>query len=157
MCKPLHIAFTPARTCSGAADASIAACNLLLQDTSDFDLADDIPEQRTALIEFYNSTGGQYWSRGSASAQTRSQIADFEGYIVQIGQLAAQPTFDAASLPADVQSVYYAVQQLSINCRLQRSLQLVKLLGKVSWNTPGQPSQLVSDTTLFGSRAAFAR
>lgn len=100
-------------------------------------MADDIPEQRTALVEFFNSTGGQYWSLGSASAPTRTQIAEFQGYILQVGQLAAQASFDAANLPADVQSVYNAVHQLSANCRLQRSLQLITLLGKASWNTAG--------------------
>ncbi|KAL3137643.1 hypothetical protein ABBQ38_004919 [Trebouxia sp. C0009 RCD-2024] len=121
--------------CSGAADTSILECNLLLQDTLNFDVAEDIPEQRTALVEFFNSTGGQDWSVGIAGTQTRTEIAEFQGYILQIGQLAAQASFDPASLPADVQSVYYAVQQLSTNCRLQRSLQLINLLGKVAWNT----------------------
>ena len=125
--------------CLGAADTTIQACNLLLAATLEFDVADDIPEQRTALIEFHNSTGGRSWTVGSASAQTRATISEFEGYILQIGQLAAQPSFDAANLPVDTRSVYYAVQRLSSDCRLQRSLQLAKLLGKVTWNTAGQP------------------
>ena len=128
--------------CPGAADTSILECNLLLQDTLNFDVAEDIPEQRTALVEFFNSTGGQDWSVGIAGTQTRIQIADFQGYILQIGQLAAQASFDPANLPADVQSVYYTVQQLSTNCRLQRSLQLINLLGKVAWNTASELSHL---------------
>ncbi len=65
---------------SGAADTSILECNHLLEHTTEFDVADDIPEQRTALIEFFNSTGGQYWSTGLASLSVlNSQMVPLGG------------------------------------------------------------------------------
>ena len=121
--------------CSGAADTSILQCNLLLNSTEDYDLANDIPEQRNALIEFYNSTGGQYWGSVSDGASLRSTVDIFKTYLIQIGQLAAQATFAVEYLPADTQKIYYAVAQLSVGCQLQRTIQLVELLIKYKWNT----------------------
>ena len=121
-----------------AGDTSILECNALLTDTLGYDVADDIPEQRNALIEFYNSTGGANWAAATIDANTRAQITYFETYLVQIGQIAAQANFSISYLSADLQAVFYAVEQLSANCNLQRSLQLVNLLTKYSWNTAGE-------------------
>ena len=85
-------------------------------------MADDIAEQRNALIEFYNSTGGNYWSSVASGTALQDQIDLIETYLIQIGTLAAQASFSAAALPADYQKLYYAIAQLSINCSLQASL-----------------------------------
>lgn len=85
-------------------------------------MADDIAEQRNALIEFYNSTGGNHWSSTVSGTALRDQIDLIETYLFQIGTLAAQTSFSAAALPADYQKLYYAIAQLSVNCSLQASL-----------------------------------
>ena len=162
---------------SGTADTSISDCNALLDTTADYDVANDITEQRNALIEFYNSTGGDYWSNSASGTALRDQITLVQSYLNSIGTIAAQANFSPAALPADYQKLYYAVAQLSVDCSLQaslfstsrgsccdqdaipqhqlkiinidhafclqRTIQLVKLLVKYSWNS-GKLSQLMS-------------
>ena len=123
---------------SGAGDTTIADCNALLTDTLDYDVSDDIPEQRSALIEFYNATGGQYWSEATVSSELRAQIDSFETYFIEIGDTAAETNFSLSYLPANLQAVFGAVEQLSVNCTLQRTLQLINLLTKYAWNTPSK-------------------
>ena len=108
--------------CPGTADTSISECNTLLDTTADYDVADDIAEQRNALIDFYNSTGGEYWSNSASGTVIRDQINLVETYLNLIGTLAAQANFSAAALPADYQRLYYALAQLSIGCSLQASV-----------------------------------
>ena len=128
---------------SGAGDTTTSDCNALLTDTLDYDVNDDIPEQRNALIEFYNATGGQYWSSATVSSDVRANIQYFEMYLIEIGDTAAQTNFSLAYLPADLQAVFGAVEQLSVNCTIQRTLQLVNLLTKYAWNTPSEFSSLL--------------
>lgn len=108
--------------CPGTADTSISDCNTLLDTTADYDVANDIAEQRNALIEFYNSTGGEYWKTSASSTELRDQVQLVETYLNLIGTLAAQANFSAAALPADTQRVYYALAQLSVGCSLQASV-----------------------------------
>lgn len=108
-------------TCSGAADTSIADCNALLTTTAGYDVANDIPEQRNALIEFYNSTGGNYWVNVATGSSLRDQVDFYVYTVTTIGTLAQQAGFSAAALPADSRQLYYAIAQLSVDCRLQAS------------------------------------
>lgn len=107
--------------CSGAADTSISECNKLLTDTVEYNAANDITEQRNALIEFYNSTGGSTWSFYAAGTALRDQIGFFVQYLDNIGTLAAQASFSPAALPAQTQNLYYTVAQLSVGCNVQAS------------------------------------
>lgn len=120
-CAHYYISFYMPLTCSGAADTSIAECNALLTTTAGYDVANDIPEQRNALIEFYNSTGGDQWSNIATGSSLRDQVNYYEYTVTTIGTLAQQAGFSAAALPADSQQLYYAIAQLSVDCRLQAS------------------------------------
>lgn len=115
-----HI-FTRPLACPGAADTSIAECNALLTTTAGYTVANDITEQRNALIEFYNSTGGNQWSKIASGTALRDQVDYYVNYLITIGTLAQQPGFSAAALPAESQQLYYAVAQLSVDCRVQAS------------------------------------
>lgn len=120
-CAHYYTYFNTPSTCSGAADTSIAECNALLTTTAGYDVADDIPEQRNALIEFYNSTGGDQWQNIASGSALRDQVDYYVNYIITIGTLAQQAGFSPAALPAESQQLYYAVAQLSVDCRVQAS------------------------------------
>lgn len=114
-------------------------CEAVLEQLVTYDYDNDIAEQRAALVEFYESTGGAYWGQSLLPAESIAEIQQFEAYLLQLGTLSAASTFNAAYLPASVQAIYEVVAQLSVNCTLQRQLQLVNLLIKYPWNTASKP------------------
>ena len=122
--------------CAGG-DTTIYDCNVLFDDQITYDAANDLADQRNALIDFYNSTGGPYWETALLSDTLRQQIAEFEAAIEALGEAAALSTFNLSSLSTEYQEVYEVVLSLSANCSLQRELQIIKLLLKNAWNTDG--------------------
>ena len=66
-----------------------------------------------------------------------AEIKAFESYMLQLGQASEAPTFNLSRLPATVVQLYEVISDLSVNCTLQRQLQLVNLLLKYPWNTDG--------------------
>ena len=89
------------------------------------------------MIEFYNSTGGAGWSIDTLPLTSIAEIKAFEAYLLQLGEASELSTFNVSALPTSVQQLYEVVSGLSINCTLQRQLQLVNLLIKYPWNTDG--------------------
>jgi len=122
-------------TCFSGGDSAIADCDALLSDAITYDVTNDITDQRDALIEFYNATGGEYWTSHVLTTTLRADITAFEAYLVELGDAAAESNFSLSALSTDYQAVYAAVDALSVNCTLQRTLQLVNLLVKYPWNT----------------------
>lgn len=102
-----------------------------------YNVDNDIAEQRQALIEFYNSTGGANWSTETLPTSSILEVQTFEGYLLSLGEASAASTFNLSALPAATQQLYALVSELSVNCTLQRQLQLVNLLIKYPWNTAG--------------------
>ena len=88
------------------------------------------------MIEFYNATGGDYWTSYTVSNALRDEIASFDEYVVELGALAAM--YPLADLSTEYQEVITAVEELSVNCSLQRTLNTVNLLVKYPWNTDSE-------------------
>lgn len=109
-----------------------------------YDVANDLPDQRAALIEFYESTGGQYWDTALLSDTLRGEINQFEQYLEQLGLIAASPTFNLSALSPQYQQIFEVVIALSANCTIQRELQIVQLLLKHPWNTAGTAATLLT-------------
>ena len=126
------------------ADSLIYDCNALLTDQITYDVANDLPDQRNALIDFYNSTGGPYWDTALLSDALRAELANFELYLEELGAEAASSTFNLSALTPQYQEIVEVLEAYSVNCTLQRQLQIVKLLLKSPWNTAGTPGELVS-------------
>lgn len=119
------------------APSTLNECESVLSQLVTYNASNDIAEQRQALIEFYQSTGGADWSSETLSTATITELQTFEAYLSQLGLLSASPTFNLSSLPTTVQQLYEVLSELSVNCTLQRQLQLVNLLIKYPWNTDG--------------------
>lgn len=66
-----------------------------------------------------------------------AEIKAFESYLLQLGEASDASTFNLSTLPATVVQLYEVISDLSVNCTLQRQLQLVNLLVKYPWNTVG--------------------
>ena len=106
-------------------------------------MANDLPDQRNALIDFYNSTGGPYWETALLSDALRTEVANFELYLEELGVAAASSTFNLSALTPQYQEIIEVLEAYSVNCTLQRQLQIVKLLIKSAWNTAGTPLEIV--------------
>ena len=89
------------------------------------------------MIEFYNSTGGANWTTQTLPTSSILEVQTFEGYLLSLGEASAASTFNLSALPAATQQLYAVLTELSVNCTLQRQLQLVNLLIKYPWNTAG--------------------
>lgn len=130
----LHCAFA----CCPGADSTIADCDYLLTDTISWDVDNDLTDQRDALIEFYNATGGEYWTSLVLSSSLRDSISEFDEYLIELGELTSESGFDISYLTTDEQEVVEAADALSANCSVQRTLQLINLLVKYPWNTASE-------------------
>ncbi len=62
-------------------------CDSILSDTISWDADNDLVDQRNALIEFYNATGGEYWTSYVLTSSLRSTINGFDEYLVELGEI----------------------------------------------------------------------
>lgn len=129
-----HSAFA----CCPGADSTIADCDSILSDTISWDADNDLVDQRNALIEFYNATGGEYWTSYVLTSSLRDTISGFDTYLVELGEITSASGFDISYLPTEYQEVIAAADALSVNCTVQRTLQLINLLVKYPWNTASE-------------------
>ncbi len=129
-----HSAFA----CCPGADSTIAECDSILSDTISWDADNDLVDQRNALIEFYNATGGEYWTSYVLTSSLRSTISGFDEYLVELGEITSASGFDISYLSTEYQEVIAAADALSVNCTVQRTLQLINLLVKYPWNTASE-------------------
>ncbi len=123
--------------CPGA-DSTIADCDSILTDTISWDADNDLVDQRNALIEFYNATGGEYWTSYVLTSSLRDTISGFDAYLVELGETTSASGFDISLLPTEYQEIIAAADALSVNCTVQRTLQLINLLVKYPWNTASE-------------------
>ena len=128
-------------SCCPGADSTIADCDSILSDTIVWDADNDLVDQRNALIEFYNATGGEYWTSYVLTSSLRSTISGFDAYLVELGELTSASGFDISHLSTEYQEVIAAADALSVNCTVQRTLQLINLLVKYPWNTASECPQ----------------
>ena len=133
-CHHSHSAFA----CCPGADSTIADCDSILSDTISWDADKDQVDQRNALIEFYNATGGEYWTSYVLTSSLRDTISGFDAYLVELGEKTSASGFDVSYLSTEYQEVIAAADALSANCTVQRTLQLINLLVKYPWNTASE-------------------
>lgn len=99
---------------------------------SDLDAAD----QRTALMQLYNSTGGNTWTQQLISSQQRRSFRQLVTELEDAGHGLANSSLTIASpFPTDLVTDLFNLPALSINCELQQWLSYGQLLLKFDWGS----------------------
>ena len=139
--------------CCTGGESTLATCNALLSDGVSYDVANDLPDQRAALVEFYTATGGAYWTTSVLTEGLRSEIDSFEAYLTTLAAEEDSSSFNVSALSTEYQEIFAAVDSLSVNCTIQRTLQIVQLLVKAEWNTAS--TRLIPCTAVPAAHAAM--
>ncbi|DBA84440.1 TPA: hypothetical protein ACH3X1_006072 [Trebouxia sp. C0004] len=120
-----------------AAEAApgLQECTNLLADSAVYYLDLDIADQRAALINFYDSTGGQYWANQPADDSEHVIFPQIVQGVVEAGNGLTSGTLDVSDLPAELVSDAASLASLSANCALQQYLSLGRQWLKYSWGS----------------------
>ena len=96
----------------------------------------DATDQRTALMQFYNSTGGDTWAQQLISSAERRRFLQLVTELEVAGHGLANSSLTIASpFPTDLVTDLYNLPALSINCELQQWLSFGQLLLKFEWGS----------------------
>ena len=96
----------------------------------------DVTDQRTALMQFYNSTGGDTWAQQLISSAERRRFLQLVTELEVAGHGLANSSLTIASpFPTDLVTDLYNLPALSINCELQQWLSFGQLLLKFEWGS----------------------
>ena len=115
----------PQETCAGPGAApSLQQCTNLLADSVVYYSELDSPTQRAALLDFYDSTGGQYWADQPEDDFEHNQISQVIEGIVEAGNELASGNFNPSTIPSELVSDAASIPALSADCALQQYLSL---------------------------------
>lgn len=96
----------------------------------------DAEDQRTALMQLYNSTGGNTWTQQLISSQDRRSFRRLVTELDEAGHGLANSSLTIASpFPTDLVTDLFNLPALSINCELQQWLSFGQLLLKFEWGS----------------------
>ncbi len=134
-----HLAFSAHVKSSSrvAAEAApgLQECTNLLADSAVYYLDLDVADQRTALIDFYDSTGGQYWANQPADDPEHVIFPQIVEGVIEAGNGLTSGTLDVSALPVELVSDAASLASLSANCALQQYLSLGQQWLKYSWGS----------------------
>ena len=118
-----------------AAAASLEECTNLLQYGTTFYKELDVMEQRAALMHFYHSTGGPFWTAPLLSVAELEQFHVLVEELEEAGYNLADQTSNAASLSTDLVDDLSNLPTLSVDCDIQQWLTFGQLLLKQEWGS----------------------
>ena len=95
----------------------------------------DSPTQRAALLDFYDSTGGEYWAGQPEDDLEHNQISQVIQGIVEAGNELASGSFSPSTLPTELVSDAASIAALSADCALQQYLSLGQLWLDYRWGS----------------------
>ena len=96
----------------------------------------DVTDQRTALMQLYNSTGGDTWTQQLIGSAERQRFLQLVTELEDAGQGLANSSLTIASpFPTDLVTDLFNLPALSINCELQQWLSFGQLLLKFEWGS----------------------
>ena len=121
--------------CRASGASSLEECTDLLQYGTAFYRELDAMDQRAALMAFYHSTGGPYWTAQLVSVAQREQFEQLVQELTEAGYDAADQTLNASSLPTDLVSDLANLPALSADCALQQWLSFGQALLKHEWGS----------------------
>lgn len=115
--------------------AGLQECTDLLADSAVYYLDLDVADQRAALIDFYDSTGGQYWVNQPADDSEHVIFPQIVEGVIEAGNGLTSGTLDVSALPVELVSDAASLASLSVNCALQQYLSLGRQWLKYSWGS----------------------
>jgi len=136
-----HLAFSAhvyvkSSSCVAAEAApGLQECTNLLADSALYYLNLDVADQRAALIDFYDSTGGQYWANQPADDPDHVIFPQIVEGVIEAGNGLTSGTLDVSALPVELVSDAASLASLSANCALQQYLSLGQQWLKYSWGS----------------------
>ena len=96
----------------------------------------DIPDQQTALLDFYSSTGGETWTEQLISSAEHQRFRQLVLELENAGHGLANSSLTVASpFPSDLVTDLFNLPALSVNCELQQWLSFGQLLLKFEWGS----------------------
>ena len=95
----------------------------------------DSPTQRAALLDFYDSTGGQKWANQPVDDVEHGQISQLVDGVIEAGYELVNGSLDVTTLPAELVSDAASIPSLSSDCALQQYLSLGQLWLTHSWGS----------------------
>ena len=96
----------------------------------------DATDQREALMQLYNSTGGNAWAQQLISSAERQRFLQLVTELEDAGHGLANSSLTIASpFPTDLVTDLFNLPALSINCELQQWLSFGQLLLKFAWGS----------------------
>ena len=110
-------------------------CTDLLAASEVYDTDLDLADQRTALLSFFDSTGGPYWTTQSNDDAGRTQYLQLVEGVVEAGYDLASGSLDVGKLPSELVSDAASIASLSENCGLQQYLSLGQLWLTNTWGS----------------------
>ena len=120
----------------GSAAQTLERCTDLLEYGALYYKDLDIPDQRTALLSFYSSTGGDTWSEQLVSRADHQRFWQLVLELEDAGRGLANSSLTTASpFPTDLVTDLYNLPDFSINCELQQWLSFGQLLLKFEWGS----------------------
>ena len=115
---------------------SLERCTDLLEYGALYYAELDVSAQRTALLDFYNGTGGGAWTEQLISRADHQRFRQLVLELENAGRGLANSSLTVASpFPSDLVADLFNLPTLSVNCELQQWLSFGQLLLKFEWGS----------------------
>lgn len=110
-------------------------CSDVLSASSVFDVSLDLPDQRAALLQLYDSTNGASWSNQIVSESETATFLEVVEDVSNIGYGLADGSLGGSSTFPSIHADGLELESLSANCTVQELLKIGQFFLKQEWGS----------------------